>query len=398
MGAFVTMTDRIVLASGERAAGFWSARAALFGFLLLLGFTSVVAAVGYAFPKTNWDILAYLASAHEAPGMSAADLHTFAYDEVRKATTPGEFTVLTGDRDYRVRQYDDPAAFSSMLGFYKVKWLYVEAIRQLSAFTGSLTAIRLISALSAAAIGGLAITWLWSRSALHLAPLAVAALMFSGFGAVARLGTPDAFSAVFLVAGILAFVHKREALTAILLFLAFLARPDHAAYLGVLFAVTLLLRTFSWGVLAAFACAVVAYVPITQAAGHPGWWVQFWFTNVEYVGTLQGFDPAFSLTVYLSAFMRILVRAAVEHVWIAMLIAGGAVWWQMLRYRIAIGRRETAILATTFLAIAAKFAVLPLWDTRFYFAYLTVFALALIGPLSGLRFQLPISATMEDPR
>ena len=86
-------------------------------------------------------------SARDTPATSAGELHAFAFDTVREATKAGQFTVLTEDRDYRIRQYADPAAFATMLGFYKVKWLYIEAIRQMSAFTDPLTAIRLISAM-----------------------------------------------------------------------------------------------------------------------------------------------------------------------------------------------------------------------------------------------------------
>jgi len=389
MNTLIARTDRLLLASGGRAARIWSSQSALFGAILIATFTLVVAAVGIVYPKTNWDIFAYLASAYETPGMSAQVLHDHAYDTVRDAIAPGEFTVLTEDRDYRVRQYADPDAFVTMLGFYKVKWLYIETIRTMSGFVDSLTAIRLISVLSALAVGAISIVWLWSRQALQLAPLALAALMLSGFGELARLGTPDLYSAVFFAGGMLAFLHRREALTGFLLFLAFLVRPDHLAYIGVLMVVAVYMRSISWGVVAAFAGAAAVYVPITHAAGHPGWWVQMWFTHVEYVGTLENFHPPFSVAVYLQSVIRALVRSLVENEWLGVLIVGTAIWWQMIQHNVETTRRESVILVATLLAVAAKFAVFPLFDTRFHFAYLLVFCLTLVGALGQLRFRIP---------
>lgn len=394
MNALIASVDRLVVSSGGWAGRLWSSRAASLGLVLLLGFSLAIAAVGYFVPKTNWDIFAYLASAHETAESTPQELHDFAYGTVRKAIPSGEFTVLTQDRDYRIRQYEDPDAFVTMLGFYRVKWLYIETIRVLSERMNALDAIRLISAVSALAVGLLAIAWLWSRQALHMAPLAIAGLMLSGYGEVARLGTPDGLSAVFFAAGMLAFLHRREALTALLLFIAFLARPDHVAFIGVLFVVSIFMRCFSWGAVAAFVASIIAYVPITHAAGHPGWWVQMWFTHIEYVGTLAGFDPPFTVAAYLECLIKALVRSVVENEWLAVLILGAAAWWQMLQHRVGLTQRENAILAATLLAVAAKFVVFPLFETRFYFAYLLVFSLTLVGALGRVRFALPQDRSM----
>jgi hypothetical protein len=385
-----TFADRVAASSVSHFERLWSSLATPLGLLVLGLFTLAVAAAGLLFPETNWDVLAYLASAHETPGISAEALHRHAYDAVRNAVTEGEFTVLTEDRPYRVRQYADPEAFVTMLGFYKVKWLYVSLIGWLSEVTAPLYAVHLISASSAAVIGGLTISWLWSAQALRFAPLVVAALMMSQFGLAARLGTPDAFSAALLLAGAWAFLRKFEVLTAVFLFLAFLARPDHAAYLGVLLVVSMLMRSFSPGVLAAFIAALAAYMPITQAAGHPGWWMQMWFTHVEYVGTLEGFAPAFSPVVYAKIIVQAAVRSLVSETWMAVLVAGSALWWLMARFGAVFGPRERILLAGTLVAVAAKFVVFPLHETRFYLAYLIPFSLVLIAALPRLA---PIAKT-----
>jgi hypothetical protein len=375
-----------ILATGEWLARRLAPFASPLGVMLLLALTATITAAGWVFPIYNWDMFAYLAAAHEAPGISVEALHRHAYETVRLNAPAGDFIVLTQDRDYRVRQYADPEAFFTMLGFYRVKLLYVEALRWLSSVTDAYTALRLLSVVPVALTGGLVIWWLARERALHLAPLAMALLLACEFGERARSGTPDALSIMLFVVAMLAFMAKREALVAILLFTAFLARPDHLAYIGVLWFVSVFTRSFSWGATVAFFAGLVAYVPMTQAGGHPGWWIHFWFTHVEFVPTLEGFDPDFSLTVYAYALVRVVVRSMVEETWLAVLVLGCFAWWQMTLRGIALSRRETTVLVATLLAIGAKMVVFPLHETRFHLPYLIVFGLVLICALRDLRF------------
>ena len=117
-----------------------------------------------------------------------------------------------------------------------------------------------------------------------------------------------------------------------------------------------------------------------------------WFTHVEYVGTLEGFDPPMSLIAYAKMVVRVLVRSVIEEGWLAVLIVAVAAWWQMLQHRVPLTRREHTLLAATVLAIAAKFVVFPLHQDRFYAAYLVVFCLTLIGAMANVRFEtLPVA-------
>ena len=92
--------------------------AAVAGALLLILYTATVCAVAVAFPDANWDMIAYVASILEQPGIDPASLHAQTYDMVRQKVSDGQYLVLTEDRPYRIRQADDPVAFLSMLGFY----------------------------------------------------------------------------------------------------------------------------------------------------------------------------------------------------------------------------------------------------------------------------------------
>lgn len=355
------------------AIGAWLARqvaswSTLIGLAIMTALTVTIAAVGYFVPINNWDMFAYLASAHQANGVTdPAALHAYAYETVRQNVPAGDWIVLTQDREYRIRQFEDADAFYTMLGFYKVKLLYVQALAFLSHYMDGYQAIRVLCVVPTVLIGALATLWLGRERALHLAPLAVALFLAAMFGDIAREGTPDALAAFLFVAGIWAFIAKREAWVAVLLFLGFLARPDHIAYTGVLMFVAFMLRAPSWGATVAFFVSLAAYVPLTKMGGHPGWWIHFYFTNVEFVPTLAGFDPDFSIVTYLKSQMRVVVRSLVEETWLVVMIIGVFGWWQLVLRGFVFAKRETVILLATVLAMGAKMVIFPLNETRFWF-------------------------------
>lgn len=351
---------------------------AIAGALVIVLFTLTVAAVALVFPTANWDMIAYVAGVLEGAGSSAAQSHAQAYDLVRQSTSPGEFLVLTADRPYRIAQYADADAFASMLGFYRVKLLYIEVAQALSPWFGPVGALRVISALSAVAVGAMTLLWLMDQKSLAVAPLAVIALILTGFGDVARQATPDLFSAVFVVAGMLLYVKGRDIAGGVALLVAILIRPDHLALVGVLMVASIAIRPVSKGAIGAFVLGLLAYVVISRGADHPGWWVQFWFTNIEYVPTLEGFDPAFSLVAYGKAFVQTLVRSLVEERWLAVLALMVFLTALLLRRNFDFTRRESVALSTILLTIPAKFVILPLYPDRFYFAYLIAYALLLV--------------------
>lgn len=357
----------------------------LLGALLLALFAAAIALSGILYPEAEWDLVAYVATILEGAVSNPQALHAETWARVRDAVSPGEFLVLTGDRPYRVAQYADPAAFYSMLGFYRVKWLYIETISLVSQFAAPVDAIRLVSALSAAGIGLLVMGWLALADRLEWAPLALAALAIAGLGHIARIASPDAFASLFFLGAILAYLRGREVLVGAMLVCAFLARPDHLAFIAVFAVVAWWLRVASLGALAALVVSAGAYPLLTGAAGHPGWWVQFWFTNIEYVPTIEDFAPPFSLLVYLEGFVRELVRAVVSETWPGLLLACLCAWAAMGTYGIAIAGRSRAVLVALVLTLAAKFVVMPLGETRFHFAYVVAMALILVTSLPAVR-------------
>ena len=363
------------------------------GAVFLVVYIATVCAVALYFPEANWDMIAYVASILENGGTLGHEVHSEAYRLVRQNISEGEFVVLTADRPYRIAQYQDPDAFITMLGFYRVKLLYIEFAQFLTNWVNPVEALRWISVISAAGVGILTLLWLGERKCLTLAPLAAIALIVTGFGDAAWLATPDLFSAVFLIAGVLLYVGERGLTAGVAFFLAILARPDHLALVGVFAVMSVVIRPISFAVIAAFIAGLATSLTISGMSAHPGWWVHLWFTNIEYVPTLEGFDPPFSPLVYLQALVKAGVRSLVEQKWLGVMLAMLFFLALMLRNNFSFTRREAVAMSAIFIAIPAKFVVFPLHESRFYFAYLMALALILIAAYGRQRgpvfFSLP---------
>jgi hypothetical protein len=202
--------------------------------------------------------------------------------------------------------------------------------------------------------------------------------------AMTRLLTPDALSASLLLCVALFFVRRREIALAATLFAAFLVRPDNIVFAAMLAGGGLLMRDRSYGALAGFAAGALAYKPLTDFAGHIGWWPHFWFSTVKYQLDMTGFSPAFSLLVYLKSLFWGAVRSVIEGIWPALAGASVLAWALAHRLGLRLTDREAALALAALAAIMAKFVLFPLHDGRFYFPLSVLPLLVLVIALPRL--------------
>ncbi|MBN9673055.1 hypothetical protein [Roseibium aggregatum] len=347
------------------------------GAAVLCVFIAMTAAVVHFFPQSNWDMFAYTAAILEPEAESAKDLHQQAYSIVKDNVSDGEYLTLTRDRPYRIRQADDPDAFMTMLGFYRLKLLYFETARVLTAFMDPVKALRLISLASAVAVGGVLLVWLGRTGTLMYGPVVVALLTVSAFGDAAQLLSPDLYATVFLVLTAWFYLERWDIPAALSLIAAFLVRPDHLAFIGVFFVFAAIYGPGRWTLSACFAACLALYVWLTRGAHHPGWWIHLWFTHVEYVPTLEGFDPPFSVASYLKILMRSTVRSLMSQTWLAVLFAEVLFFARCIRPA-GMNARAKVLLYAVFASICAKYVVFPHYETRFYLPYLVIMGMILL--------------------
>ncbi|RLQ88853.1 hypothetical protein [Notoacmeibacter ruber] len=340
----------------------------------------IIAAASWFFPRANWDMVAYTAVAIEDDYSSAADLHAAAWSAVSDRISKGELVVLTEDRQYRVDQYADPDAFESMLPFYRIKVLYVEAASLLAEFMQPVDALRLISTFSVLAIGVICLIWVWPSARLPDALLILPLVVLSDVGYLGQYVVPDLFSTVFLLAGVLLWLRGASWLAILPSLLAILARPDHVAFIGLWALAGIVTRTGWKPMVVMLVLALPTYLVTSVLADHPGWWVHFYFSNIEMVSTIEGFHPAFSPIAYIGAIVKGAVRSLVTESWWAVfcveVLAAGFIVFQWRK----VDARIITIVGAAMLTIPAKFFIAPMWETRFYTGYLIMIGLCLLGP------------------
>jgi hypothetical protein len=379
------LLDRMTKAALTWGESSYARLAAPVGAVAFALYILLIAATAWLMPDANWDMLPYLAVAEESTYPDPQALHDFAYGAVRAGVSEGEYKALVDDGGgYRSHMAENATEFHSMLGMYRIKFLYAEILSGLSTVMSPVEAIRAVQVFSVLLFGAIALAWLRAESALALAPLLGGMLVVEEFSYIARAATPDLLCAALLLGAAFAYMRGREALTALLLFAAFMVRPDNIVFLAIFAVLLVAYRERSWGVLAGFAASFVAYFAISRWAGHPGWWPHLWFSSIEQHTNMDGFDPPFSVVLYLKAFAGSVIRAIDFNTWVGVAILALAGWYAASRAGFRLERRAGILFAALVLGVLAKFTVFPIHDTRIYFPNLIPPFLLLAGPFAAL--------------
>lgn len=377
--------ERLTLPLFDGLANIYARHAALLGAAIFALYIIATAAIALVRPDANWDMLAYLAVAEEGSITDPVALHTYAYDTVKAGVSEDEYRMLVDDGGgFRSHMATNANDFVSLLPMYRVKFFYAELLSTMGKVMSPVTAMRVISAVSVILFGAGVLLWLRAAGALATAPLFAALLPMMEFGPLARASTPDLLCAAFMLGGLLAHVRKKEAWTAILLFVAFLVRPDSIVPLAVLAVMLAAYRVMSTGVLIGFAVSIAGYFAISAWAGHPGWWPHFYFSSIEQVLNMSGFDPAFSVTLYAKAFVRSAMFAVWYNAWLGATLVAIGLWFVVRRAGFDFDRRAGVLFAALVLGLVAKFVVFPIHDTRIYFPTLMPLFLLLATPLQSM--------------
>jgi hypothetical protein len=359
--------------------GLFSTRATMLGSVLVVLYCSIIAIIALGFPLANWDMIPYTALAQAAPGQDMLSIHGAAYETVKQAVSPGDFLQLTEDRNYRIAQYASSESFATMLPMYEVKWLYIEAVRAVSGAVGVIQAERVINSSAIIALGLMISFWLNANRALVFAPVVIAGLAMCDIGTVARITTPDMMAGALVIGAVLALQRKMLLIATLAMMAAVATRPDHILLAGCL-GVALILANRDWKSAALIVLpSLGAFAFVSNVDGYPGWWAHVYLTQIEYVPTLEGFRPEFSLATYMVAIVKAASRAIAEEGWpvlLLMLVLGTA--WVTTKIE-TVSRRDVALVVALLVAVVAKFMIFPINEARFHFAYLVPALLLLVA-------------------
>ena len=389
---------RLVLDGLLGLAAFVQARfGGLVGAVSIIGFFAVMLAIDWLRPAANWDNLAYLGVvARDWMGMSdPAAIHAFAFDTVRGAVSPENYAALTANDAYRERMASDPQAFVSMLGMYDVKWLYVALLAALLPWLGNDAGLA-INCGAGLLMAMSVIGWMQARGILRFGLAVPALLMVAGLPGFAMVDLPDFLALALMTSAVLAFDRDRTGIGMAALVLSVLTRPDALVAAGVLMAAGWFFRDIRLAtrLAVAFVLCVAAYALIKAGSTHPGWWPHVWFSTYRIQDDMTGFDPDFSLAIYVTAFGWNLVRAALENSWLGLHAVALGGWAMMHAAGWRLGRRRLVMVSALLTAIAVKFVLFPLHDGRVHLIFLLPALLLLMAEVferlsqeRGLRFS-----------
>jgi hypothetical protein len=211
------------------------------------------------------DRIFYVAVALSQSGLPLEKVHDQTYELFRQTVAPDDYTLLTQSSKYREELAHDPGIFGAQFRFYQPRLLWTSLIRLYKA-----TGLSLLSAIAwtnaIATAGSILLLSLWTGYRTNVAVGASSCVILafqSSTDAIARLGTPDAVTTIFLVAGLfLLFDRKSLPLASLQFALAILTRTDSAVlilialvYSGI--AKQTSVRSVVTGIAAAIALAVL---------------------------------------------------------------------------------------------------------------------------------------------
>ncbi|MBS8261624.1 hypothetical protein DYI23_15465 [Roseibium polysiphoniae] len=391
--------EKLVAKLGKAATRAISPKLPLLGAALLFTFLAVTLIDVSRSPMTSWDMIAYTALAYEDDAKNKTDLHAKTWATVEENLPNEDLAVLTQGSPYKVRQYEDPEAFYSVLTFYRMKILYVELTSLLGDLTDPVRAQRLICMVFTAMVIGVITYWACREHILGYGPVIVASLLMLGFVPMAKNLSPDMMASFFLLSGMYSYIRGRDLLAAAALLAAFLTRPDNLAFVGVFFVFAAAYGPGRWIMTALFVVCFIVYKFVISGPEYVGAWIHLWFSHIEYVPTLVGFDPDYSVGMHLQIMVNSTIQAVLRETWIVYLFLLSSLFFGFIKIHYLTDRSRILLFAI-FASICAKYLIFPHYEERFQFAYLAGMTLIFLMGLhaqrqsetqSGERKEIPLS-------
>lgn len=348
---------------------------ALAAFLALVGWTAWQTSKR---PVRNWDMLCYMALALEWGEDDPVEVHRLTYEAAQERLPPRFYqNLLFGGFQVRAARYQDPAAFTEHLAFYRARVLYT-----LPLFLAQRMGAPLVDAtwwLSIASWVGLALlTLAWTRRCLPFPAAAALAAVVVHVPPVldaARFSTPDALTTLLTCGGIYCLAVRRSLLCgAAILTGSLFVRPDNVILIVLLIATLFLVDerearpslrfSAAWLVL-----SVALYLGLSKWSGHYGWWPVFWITMVQKEVYPSRIPTAMDAEVYWEAFKAKSARVlGTADVYWAGAYAGFAALALALWARAgrpACNRRHAAILLALLATFVVRYPLFPQLWARF---------------------------------
>ena len=260
-------------------------------------------------PIDNWDMLAYAGSVLSLGDTDPIALHAAVYSEMQAFTSEAQFEALTESTPYRTAMYEDAAAFSQQIPFFKIRALFVWMLwAATQTGLGAYEAMHLLSAGFTSA--AFFIAYLAFRKHVHSLFWVISPYLYYEFTQslyVPRSGGVDSLSFFWVALICIAYVKHRRVLLP-LLAVSVLVRTDLILFIAPLFLLLFLEDRSTWRQLLFWGITTIAlYLGVNNWAGNYGWHTVVYYA---FVTDMQATHPEIysNYRISLSEYLNFLIE------------------------------------------------------------------------------------------
>jgi hypothetical protein len=266
-----------------------------------------IAIIGYNYPFYNWDLLPYVASALSYEIDNITELHKTTY-EIVSISIPKELAASLDSGTYLKHMFNNPVDFYSQLNFYKVKPLYIFLILFFYKLGVPIVgATLLISTISVILASIIVYYWIARYINIYLAfGITVLIILESRLADLARVSTPDAFSALIIIISLYLLIEKKALKVAMaLLVSSILIRSNNIIFVSMFTLYYIYIDFITKKKLKLcyahiiLIISLLIYLLINILVQPYGWWVLFYHSFVEEINNPNVFSLPFNLNLYL---------------------------------------------------------------------------------------------------
>ena len=329
-------------------------------------------------PSWEWDIIPYTMIVLKGGASDIATAHAKAYALIEAYVPANVFAELTSNTPNTQGHHANPGALASYLPLWECKLGYVLLLKAIAAFTDPIVAMIALSL--AATVASFAILFWQAWRLPGIAGLGwLPLIVVFGLPTMASMLSPDPVTILVYTAGFAAFLSARWRVASALFVAAVFLRPDSAVTNFVLAAAMIACAPREAVVVLLGSLGI--YLLDIGITSHVGWWAQVYLSFIAPPPELTGFQPAFSLSTYLS----ILAGSAQEMLhrkWVFDALAIIILSTIMLAHRP--DRPAEILLLALAATMLVRFAAYPSTEIRHYSPAL--FGICLIVLRAGASF------------
>lgn len=342
--------------------------------------------IGLNYPRYNWDMIGYIASAKAFEESDPQIIKQFTYEQLKGHVAEHKYHALTGQtgqwKEFRSEVFESAEVLQEQLPFYQIRPVYNLLIYLAYKIGVNIAFATHLISLSAV-VFSMGVIFLISREHVPKNFVYCIPILGFAFGVVdmARLSTPDSLAMLCIISAAYCLLNKKINLLLIILVIMIGVRTN-LILLTTPFFLYLLLCSYSqrMKIFFAAACSVLAYFMINYYWDNQGWQTIFYHTLIQAQTNPVTNPPELTFSDYIRTLKLGLLQAFEHKVFfvylamICMVYARFAYQGQRIFSYNRICSPEVMLIYICLVSIVAHFILFPvLWERFFSGQYIISF-------------------------